>query len=54
MDEKGNIILIKKLTDIRIEYTLSLVAYKYGIAIAECLLGKTKLREHTVKKKSLF
>ena len=32
----------------------SLVAYKYGIAIANCLLGKTKLREVTLKKQSLF
>lgn len=32
----------------------SLVAYKYGIAIANCLLGKTPIRQHTIKKKSLF
>ena len=32
----------------------SLVAYKYGIAIANCLLGKTSIRQHTIKKKSLF
>jgi len=32
----------------------SLIAYKYGIAIANCLLGKTSIRQHTVKKKSLF
>ena len=32
----------------------SLVAYKYGIAIANCLLGKTAIRKHTIKKKSLF
>lgn len=32
----------------------SLVAYKYGTAIADCLLGKTKLRKSTLKKKSLF
>lgn len=32
----------------------SLVAYKYGIAIADCLLGKTEIRKHTIKKKSLF
>ena len=32
----------------------SLVAYKYGIAIADCLLGKTSIRQHTIKKKSLF
>lgn len=32
----------------------SLISYKYGIAIAECLLGKTAIRSHTIKKKSLF
>lgn len=32
----------------------SLVSYKYGIAIADCLLGKTKLRDGTIKKRSLF
>ena len=32
----------------------SLVAYKYGIAIADCLLGKTPKREHTIKRKALF
>ena len=32
----------------------SLVAYKYGTAIADCLLGKTEIRKHTIKKKSLF
>ena len=32
----------------------SLVAYKYGIAIADCLLGKTAKRKNTVKRKSLF
>lgn len=32
----------------------SLIAYKYGIAIADCLLGKTSIRKHTIKKKSLF
>ena len=32
----------------------SLVAYKYGIAIADCLLGKTSIRKHTLKKKKLF
>lgn len=32
----------------------SLVAYKYGIAIAECLHGKTSKRVNTIKRKSLF
>ena len=32
----------------------SLVSYKYGKAIAECLLGKTPIKDHTLKKKSLF
>lgn len=32
----------------------SLIAYKYGIAIADCLLGKTSLRQHTIKRKTLF
>lgn len=32
----------------------SLVSYKYGKAIAECLLGKTPIRNHTLKQKSLF
>ena len=32
----------------------SLIAYKYGIAIADCLLGRTELRKHTLKKKTLF
>lgn len=32
----------------------SLVTYKYGIAIAECLLGKTSIRHSTIKKRSLF
>lgn len=32
----------------------SLVSYKFGIAIADCLLGKTELRKHTIKKKTLF
>ena len=32
----------------------SLVSYKYGQAIADCLLGKTDIRKHTTKKKSLF
>lgn len=33
----------------------SLVAYKYGIAISDCLLGKTPLRKNTIhKRKSLF
>lgn len=32
----------------------SLVSYKYGIAIADCLLGKTEKRQHTIKKKKLF
>ena len=32
----------------------SLVSYKFGISIADCLLGKTKLRSHTLKRKSLF
>ena len=32
----------------------SLVAYKYGIAIADCLLGRTSIRQHTVKKRTLF
>lgn len=32
----------------------SLVAYKFGCAIADCLLGKTVKRKYTLKKKSLF
>ena len=32
----------------------SLVAYKYGIAIADCLLGKTNKRTHYFKKRKLF
>lgn len=32
----------------------SLVSYKYGIAIAECLLGKTKICSTFTRKKSLF
>lgn len=32
----------------------SLVAYKYGIAIADCLLGKTAVRKNINKKKKLF
>lgn len=32
----------------------SLVAYKYGCAIADCLLGKTSIRQYTIKKKRLF
>ena len=32
----------------------SLVAYKYGKAIADCLLGKTEKRRKTIKKKALF
>ena len=32
----------------------SLVAYKYGVAIADCLTGKTSVRQSTLKKKSLF
>ena len=32
----------------------SLISYKYGIAIAECLSGKTKERKVTLKKKKLF
>lgn len=32
----------------------SLVSYKYGIAIADCLLGKTPLRDETIKRKKLF
>ena len=32
----------------------SLVAYKYGIAIADCLLGKTKERNKTTKTRRLF
>lgn len=32
----------------------SLVSYKYGVAIADCLLGKTEIRKHTIKKKALF
>lgn len=32
----------------------SLVAYKYGLAIADCLLGKTAKRQNTIKRKSLF
>ena len=32
----------------------SLVSYKFSIAIADCLLGKTELRKHTIKKRTLF
>ena len=32
----------------------SLVSYKFGCAIADCLLGNTELRKHTIKRKSLF
>lgn len=32
----------------------SLVAYKYGVAVANCLLGKTPIRKCRIKKKSLF
>lgn len=32
----------------------SLIAYKYGIAIANCLLGKTKLRDRISKQCKLF
>lgn len=32
----------------------SLVAYKYGMAIADCLLGKTEKRKKAIKKKALF
>lgn len=32
----------------------SLVAYKYGISIANCLLGNTKIRKHGTKLKKLF
>lgn len=32
----------------------SLVSYKYGIAIADCLLGKTVIRKNVLKKKKLF
>ena len=32
----------------------SLISYKYGIAIADCLLGKTPLRKDTKKLKKLF
>ena len=32
----------------------SLVSYKYGIAIADCLLGKTKVQKSFLRKKSLF
>jgi DNA (cytosine-5)-methyltransferase 1 len=32
----------------------SLIAYKYGIAIANCLNGKAPIRQHTIKRKSLF
>lgn len=32
----------------------SLVAYKYGIAIAECLLGKTQKRKYTIRRRKLF
>ena len=32
----------------------SLVSYKYGIAIANCILGKTPKRTHTLKTKKLF
>lgn len=32
----------------------SLVAYKYGIAIADCLLGKTSKRTQTLKTRKLF
>lgn len=32
----------------------SLVSYKYGVAIADCLLGKTAIRKAIIKKKKLF
>ena len=32
----------------------SLISYKFGVAIANCLMGKTALRKHTLKRKSLF
>ena len=32
----------------------SLVAYKYGVAIADCLLGKTQKRTVTLKEQTLF
>lgn len=32
----------------------SLVAFKYGNAIADCLLGRTELRQKTLKQKKLF
>lgn len=32
----------------------SLVSYKYGLAIADCLLGKTQIRTGTLKRKKLF
>lgn len=32
----------------------SLVAYKYGLAIADCLLGVTNVQQHRLKKKNLF
>lgn len=32
----------------------SLVTYKYGIAIADCILGKTPIRKHTIKRRTLF
>ena len=32
----------------------SLVAYKYGIAIADCLLGKTPIRKKVIRKRALF
>lgn len=32
----------------------SLVAYKYGCSIADCLLGKTDVRKLTIKRKRLF
>lgn len=32
----------------------SLVAYKYGIAIANCLLGLTPIKQYVIRKKKLF
>ena len=32
----------------------SLVAYKFGICIADCLLGKTVIRKHVYKRNTLF
>lgn len=32
----------------------SLVSYKYGMAIADCLLGKTPIRKTTTKRRTLF